>query len=125
MHLLRTFCIDVGETDGDFTERDYGLIGWLDDLVARVAPHMLWLFCELQVVHVLHQVLGVVASEVPVLPRRLVHHSQLATLHDAESGIGRSGLPVRHSSTKLLRLEVRATIHRPCHVMHHDFNIFN
>ena len=56
----------------------------MQDLVARIATHLVRLLSELQIVHMLHQVLGIVSSKVPVLTSGLVHDLDFAILDDAK-----------------------------------------
>ena len=63
--------------------------GFVDDLVSRVASLASLLFLEAQIVHMLHDVLGVVPIVVPVLAGSLVHDSILTALRNAKLLRGR------------------------------------
>ena len=74
----------IGEADLNFAHWHVSHVGRLQNLVAGVASHLVRLLRKLQVVHVLHQVLGVVASKVPVLPRGLINDTILTALNYSE-----------------------------------------
>ena len=99
----------------NFAHWHVSLVGRLQNLVAGVASHLVWLLSKLQVVHVLHEVLGVVASEVPVLPRGLIHDTILAALNYSKLLRWRSRMRPLNGSTERLWLKVEAAVHTHTH----------
>ena len=102
----------------NFAQWHVSLVGRLQNLVAGVTSHLVWLLRKLQVVHVLHQVLGVVASEVPMLPRGLIHYTILTTLNYSKLLWWRSRMRPIHGSTERLRLKVEAAVYTHTHILY-------
>ena len=102
----------------NFAHWHVSLVGRLQNLVAGVASHLVWLLRKLQVVHVLHEVLGVVASEVPVLPRGLIYDTILAALNYSKLLRWRSRMRPLNGSTERLWLKVEAAVHTHTHILY-------
>ena len=102
----------------NFAHWHVSLVGRLQNLVAGVASHLVWLLRKLQVVHVLHEVLGVVASEVPVLPRGLIHDTILTALNYSKLLRRRSRMRPLNGSTERLWLKVEAAVHTHTHILY-------
>ena len=76
---------------------------------------MSWLLRKLQIIHVLHEVFRVVAGEVPVLSRGLIHDSILSALNYSEL-LGRLGrMRPLNGSTERLWFKMEASVHAHIH----------